>query len=89
MLFFIKRNVMFISKRSLPSVKNKSNDIPEILFILNETKVLRFRLLRFLNVFFGRTHRYRPYCRCGDDNIRDSVNLCRVHVILPLISILS
>lgn len=53
MLFFIKRNVMFISKRSLPSVKSKSNDIPEILFILNETKVLRFRLLRFLNVFRG------------------------------------
>ena len=77
---------MFISKRSLPSVKSKSNDIPEILFILNETKVLRFRLLRFLNVFFGRTHRYRPYCRCRDDNIRDSANLCRVHVILPLIS---
>ena len=42
---------MFISKRSIPSVKSKSNDIPEILFILNETTVLRFRLLRFLNVF--------------------------------------
>ena len=90
MLFFIKRNVMFISKRSLPSVKSKSNDIPEILFILNETKVLRFRLLRFLYVFFLDGHiGTAPTVGIGMTIFAIRLTYVEFASILPLISVLS